>query len=571
MNFAIRYYFCTIFMSLILKVNSNVINYSLVNYEDDESSKQVFMNLATGAYLLSSREPCQIIAIDDHTFKFTDIYGCNVSFSCHDGYEIWIKDDASLTIDEDSLLNSVLDIYVDKNVSVINSTIIADTNFYADCNIVNSFAYICNPVYNELNIVNERFFTNEQDFEQYLIKPKEDETMIVISGNTFKYCEEYSDSDVIVLRNTNEYSCEEHVKYKYAGIVIYNVKHFHLVETSCFIKYIVLIGDSNMHISRVNLMQFENDVFNKLEAKSFTIARNFAENFSKESVKYFLEKATKRFSKEDIEYFSNEVIEHFSEELADMSSKVLRGPFTEDEEEIIRVSMDIFPNAVKEHVKEHFPNAAITIPHKYLEMHVKRAVLEFRNNFRPHLINENMKKLIHDAEDTKQSDLVNKYHPKFNVTEQGNRFTNNHYERKHVLTYNPKLINVKYSNNVLAGFEYLEQNKDEDIQDVDLFDACDLQTVPLINVEKGAKLFMLYDVFDDMIYHVDVKSNAIITLCTSCYYEEGYITYTFVPNMLMKMIMDHTCMKSEDLSNDFNYVTIYTVRKFLEMMNEDAS
>ena len=94
------------------------------------------MNLVTGAYLLSSREPCQIIAIDDHTFKFTTAYCYNISFSCHDGYKIWIRSDASLTIDENSLLNSVLDIYVDKNVSVINSTIIADTNLYADCNII---------------------------------------------------------------------------------------------------------------------------------------------------------------------------------------------------------------------------------------------------------------------------------------------------------------------------------------------------------------------------------------------------------------------------------------------------
>ena len=539
-------------MSLILKVNSNVINYSLVNYEDDKFSGEIFMNLVTGVYLLSSREPCQIIAIDDHTFKFTTAYCYNISFSCHDGYKIWIRSDASLTIDENSLLNSVLDIYVDKNVSVINSTIIADTNLYADCNIVNSFAYISNPVYNELNIVNERFFTNEEDFEQYLIKPKEDETMIVISGNTFKYCEEYSDDDMIVLRNTDEYSSEEHVKYKYAGIVIYNVKHFHLVETSCFIKYIVLIGDSNMQISRVNLMQFENDVLNKLKAKPFALARNFAEGFSKEATKSFAEKST----------------EHCLNESADMLSKVLRGPFTEEEEEIIRVSMDVFPNAVMEHLSD----ATMNISQRYLEMHVKRAVLEFRNNFRPHLINENVKKLIHDAKDTKQSDLVNKYHPKFNVTEQGNRFTNNHYERKHVLTYNPKLINVEYNNSVLAGFKYLEQHKDEDIQDVDLFNACDLQTVPLINVEKGAKVFMLYDVFDDMIYHVDVKSNVIITLYTACYYEEeGYIECIFVPNMLMKMITDHTCMKSEDLSTDFNYGNTYKIRKFLAIMNEDAN
>lgn len=549
-------------MSLILKVNSNIINYSLVNCKDgdDKFDVQVFMNLATGAYLLSPRESCKIIAIDDHTFKFTPTYSCNISFACHDEYKIWIKEDGSLTIDENSLLNSVLDIYIDKHVSVINSTIIADTNFYEDCNIVNSFAYICSPVYNKLNVVDERFFTNEEDFEQYSIKPKQDETMIVISGNTFKYCEEYSGNGTIVLRNTNEYSCEWHVKYKYAGIVIYNVKRFHLVSTSCFIKYIVLIGDSNMSISRINLMQFINDAFNELEAEPFAIARNFAENFSKE--------AAENFSEVDIDSSNG------------YCPEILAGPLTKDEKEVIRVSMDVFPNAVREHLSD----ATTNIDERYLDIHAEKAVEEFRN-FRSHLIDETVKKLIHTAECTKQNEVV-KYHP------------------KHVSTYNPELINVEYSNNVLAGFEYLEQHQDEyvkhpedkhpedehpedehaltwfeymeqhqnkRVEDVDLFNVCDIQTVPLVNVEKGAKLFMLYDEFDNMIYHVNVKSNAIITLHTACYYEEGYITCMFVPNALMKMITDSACTTFEDLSNDFNHGTIYTVRNFLKMMKEDAN
>lgn len=418
------YYFCIIFMPLILKTNSHIFNYSFVNYEENGVSTMSFTNLATGVHLFDVYSFVSVDQCDDHTFKFTTFCKDGLLLYQKINHRIQIDEGASLTIDENTIVKSVLEIRIETrtHVTMINSTVIADCLISTDCNITNSFAFLYKHIYNDvhndirndvldniLDIVNNGLYTNlNYDVPELTIN--EENTLIVLALNQSAFSRYSEDDKTVVLDHYDESNIEIHIK----NVEKYCVK----CNTLCNnIDYIMCIGNGPMSISRIN----------------------------------------------------------------------------------------------KHHQKEY-------------------------------------------ATDDELEEIKQKYHPKNHIRRYKCSELCDYKEHMRNLHYDSKLLDVEYAKDILTGIKYLNDygdSVDEFASVFHKFGRCVnyIGECQIINVEKGAKLFM-NDSTCGTHYCVNIKANKIVSLHDTTGYLKynQYIQSTLLPNFLMKLIMNHETIEYEDLS-----------------------
>lgn len=109
------------------------------------------------------------------------------------------------------------------------------------------------------------------------------------------------------------------------------------------------------------------------------------------------------------------------------------------------------------------------------------------------------------------------------------------------IVYDTNIFNVEYTDDVLLQLEYLKEHPyayEEDLEKIFSY-----EPIKLVNIGKGAKLFMCDKILNDMKFCVSVKENKLVALDTSKVIEMEPLniakecTYNFIPNLLMKVVL----------------------------------
>lgn len=167
------------------------------------------------------------------------------------GYQdriIKIEGDASLTIDEYSFMYSELSCIIrnDVVVTILNSTVMGECSVIkANCNIVNSYVLLEGNVIDEpINAVDCTY--SNLEYKELKLDIKPEETLIVLTLNIIDFVKYLPKREVVILNLIRIYHDID--------VYVTNVKKYHLAysKSNNGFSYIVLIGDSNMTISRIN-------------------------------------------------------------------------------------------------------------------------------------------------------------------------------------------------------------------------------------------------------------------------------------------------------------------------------
>ena len=244
-------------MSLILKTNSSV-----TNYQFDKESGCFSSNDGTRLFkLMHYAKDYEIV--DDHTFKFVS-NTCFLTVKLEHDYCITIDEPSSLTIDENTLKNSAF-IYSIKygNVTMFNSTIIAEGVAKCNYNIVNSFAYLYHEdddfptdspdSYEEeceeesvdtIDIIDCNIFSNiKYSVPKLTVRPNE--TLIVLITNKDIKVNYQESTKIITLNNVHSLDDD--------GMNMFDINITNVNRYSIENGYMMFVGNRNMSIYKTHV------------------------------------------------------------------------------------------------------------------------------------------------------------------------------------------------------------------------------------------------------------------------------------------------------------------------------
>lgn len=108
-------------------------------------------------------------------------------------------------------------------------------------------------------------------------------------------------------------------------------------------------------------------------------------------------------------------------------------------------------------------------------------------------------------------------------------------------------IDVNHNDEVLLKFKHIVDHKENGTTFEEFSKIFKYEPIPLVNIEKGAKLFIKDQSLIETPYHVNIKENQIVALHE--YYGQSD-KYDYVPNLLMKVVLDIESQEHESLMFD---------------------
>lgn len=128
--------------------------------------------------------------------------------------------------------------------------------------------------------------------------------------------------------------------------------------------------------------------------------------------------------------------------------------------------------------------------------------------------------------------------------------------------FNPNFI-VNYTDDILFKLKHLKEHPNATNEELD--EILKDEPIKIINVQKRSKLFINDGILSKTPYCVNIDENRIMSLYqyhdfTSIF--DGTGAYNYIPNLLMKCVLDINCTQYESLGYDIdidNYLTLFKI------------
>lgn len=450
-------------MTLILKVNRHINNYAITDL--GKPNGKMLVNTIDNKWLIKINGSVRIERFDDEAFRLTLVDSIESSEFKSVNVRFDIGNTSTLTIDENSVLNSTATIVVEQhaNVTILNSVIFTNyhtVHFRTFGKIINSTIFESkHNVLDNVEIIDKCLFIHPSipkplDYPKAPYVPSLRETLIVLLTNDYTSAT-YSDNDpkTIILKNED---CTKNICVK-------NVKKFYQVydEAGC-ISYMMFVGVGEIQIYR------------------------FADSVNGNTCSHTC----------------NAIGSHACSHTCSNTSYAL--------------------------------GEALDVTGKYACSYISNAISNMIDAIRQ---NESLKDELRE--------LRKQYSPP-----------------QH---FNPRFI-VNYTDDILFKLKHLKEHPNATNKELD--EIFKHEPIKIINVQRRAKLFINDSILSKTPYCVNINTRQRMTLYqyhdfTSIFHNTG--AYNYIPNLLMKCVLDINCTDYESLGYD---IDVHSRQKLLNIINK---
>lgn len=238
-------------MTLILKVNRYINNYAITDL--GKPNGKMLVNTIDDKWLIKINDSVKIEKFDDKSFRLTLADSIESSKFNSMNVRFDIGNTSTLTIDENSVLNSTAKILVEQhaNVTILNSALFTNyhkLHFHTFAKIINSTIFESkHNILDNVEIIDKCLYIHPSipkplDYPKAPYVPSQKETLIVLLTNDYTSATKSKKyPKTIILKNED---CTK-------NICIKSVKKFYQVydEVGC-ISYMMFVGVGEMQIYR---------------------------------------------------------------------------------------------------------------------------------------------------------------------------------------------------------------------------------------------------------------------------------------------------------------------------------